>query len=346
MRPIPDNILGLRKVEDPPVNEECREEDKIDIVVVHGMGAHPQDTWCSSIPTGMNASGQEDPQGQSSEASRYIDWVKDKEMLPSLMPKARIMRFGYRSDSWGPDAVQTRGMDISFKLLYPLAREREGCPERPLIFIAHSFGGLVVLQTLVNAKLESSKYSQIYNSVIGLVFFSTPFRGTDGKFSQGYLLDCVEKIHKQVYKQNYETFQSGNDNLLGVVDRFLAATGDDCRPRVACFFEKKRTDVGRLLHQGREPSDEEISVLLVSEHSGCLDLDGSTAKWSRACDHFEMNKFRSNDEEDFIQLGSYLSDMVKHGPKMISERKKGIAKQSPQPQVAKVERANNSKKLV
>ena len=47
----------------------------------------------------------------------------------------------------------------------------------------------------------------MYNSTIGLVLFSTPFRGTDKNFTMGVLMDCAEKLHKTVYKRTYEMFR-------------------------------------------------------------------------------------------------------------------------------------------
>lgn len=51
--------------------------------------------------------------------------------------------------------------------------------------------------------------------------------------------------------------------------------------------------------------------MLVDEQSGCLDLNRSTVKCSRACDHFDVNKFGSSDEEDFKRLGRELEKMLK-----------------------------------
>jgi hypothetical protein len=47
------------------------------IVAIHGIGSHPNDTWCKNIGT--------------PEAPSYVNWLKDANMLPSVVPKARIM---------------------------------------------------------------------------------------------------------------------------------------------------------------------------------------------------------------------------------------------------------------
>ena len=122
----------------------------------------------------------------------------------------------------------------------------------------------------------------MYNSTIGLVFFSTPFRGTDKDFTMGCLMECAEKLHKTVYKQNYEIFRPGDDNLLDVVDGFLRTTRDDAKPKILCFFERKETDIGRFLSDGPDSNrtfDGEV------RHSPCwyLALAHSSLVISRTC---------------------------------------------------------------
>ncbi|KAJ9641089.1 hypothetical protein H2199_005757 [Coniosporium tulheliwenetii] len=45
--------------------------DIIDIVAIHGIGAHPDDTWCKNVGT--------DGEGRT----RYVNWLSDPAMLPS-----------------------------------------------------------------------------------------------------------------------------------------------------------------------------------------------------------------------------------------------------------------------
>lgn len=89
-------------------------------------------------------------------------------MLPAAVPNARIMRYGYKSGWFGQDSIKQTTRSVAQKLLLALKRERKvrldsdlgDCllttslktifaqqhPHRPLIFVAHSFGGLVVLK--------------------------------------------------------------------------------------------------------------------------------------------------------------------------------------------------------
>ena len=67
-------------------------------------------------------------------------------MLPSIVPNACIMRYGYESHWFGNTALRTKVMDVAKKLLGNLQRHRKVDPKRPTIFLCHCYGGLVALQ--------------------------------------------------------------------------------------------------------------------------------------------------------------------------------------------------------
>ena len=53
------------------------------IVAIHGIGAHPDNTWNKDVGT------KESPQ--------YVNWLEQSDMLPAAIPQVRIMRYGYES---------------------------------------------------------------------------------------------------------------------------------------------------------------------------------------------------------------------------------------------------------
>jgi hypothetical protein len=67
-------------------------------------------------------------------------------MLPAVLPAARILRYGYLSEWFGENALRTRAASIAERLLDELQAYRRDNVDRPLIFIAHSFGGWVVIK--------------------------------------------------------------------------------------------------------------------------------------------------------------------------------------------------------
>ncbi|KAI1211995.1 TPR-like protein [Annulohypoxylon truncatum] len=130
---------------------------EIDIVAVHGLNFrnnpnHARDTWTA----GGNL------------------WLQD--FLPSKLTKpARVMLFSYNS-SPAMDAAAIKLDDHAKTLLQLLNIERENAPQRPLVFVCHSLGGLVVKEALVEANLDTT-CKCIIEATRLLVFFATPHRG-------------------------------------------------------------------------------------------------------------------------------------------------------------------------
>ncbi|KAL8741601.1 MAG: hypothetical protein Q9190_005811 [Brigantiaea leucoxantha] len=140
---------------DPP-NAECN----LDIIFVHGLNPtgdleHARKTWTHENGT---------------------FWPET--LLPELLPSARILLFAYNSSvlnnaSNVPVAGHAQSLlnDVKNRRL----KERE--IHRPLIFVAHSLGGLLVKQALIEAKLNEPRYGSLKASTYGLVFFATPHAG-------------------------------------------------------------------------------------------------------------------------------------------------------------------------
>ncbi|KAI1801297.1 hypothetical protein F4811DRAFT_564111 [Daldinia bambusicola] len=163
---------------------------KVDIVAVHGLNPrgkkraeHAWDTWRS--PSG--------PQGRL--------WLRDD--LPKDLPDSRIFLYEYNSTvAYGKD--RSTFIDRANRLLEEIRIERYSCKSRPIIFIGHSMGGLLIKQALINAH-NNTKYTPIKLATKGLVFFATPHYGGDGRLVT--LGDAAYRIATSL------GFQKGGDVL-------------------------------------------------------------------------------------------------------------------------------------
>lgn len=128
---------------------------EVDIVFVHGLNA-------MNVPNNRIAAWT---------APNGVCWPKD--LLPRDIPTARIMAFGYNSNvafSRSLYGLDSHGQD----LLYWLDHRRpveDGSNRRPLVFVAHSLGGIVIKHALFVAKICAS---DVDKSTHGLIFFGTP----------------------------------------------------------------------------------------------------------------------------------------------------------------------------
>ncbi|KAG9511616.1 hypothetical protein KCV07_g10049, partial [Aureobasidium melanogenum] len=86
VRAVTDDDTGFKVLHEPELAEP-ESNDVVDIVAVHGIGAHPDDTWCKLREVDLDVT---DP-------GSYVNWLSDPAMLPKVVPNAQIMRYGYKS---------------------------------------------------------------------------------------------------------------------------------------------------------------------------------------------------------------------------------------------------------
>ncbi|QGI67476.1 hypothetical protein CEK27_011447 [Fusarium fujikuroi] len=107
-----------------------------------------------------------------------VFWPAD--LLPITCRKARILTFGYDTKitkfTSGPtnmNSIYSHGKDFLFSL------GRNPIPGRPLIFVAHSLGGLLVKEMLALSSIsEKPEHKKIVESTAAIVFLGTPHRGS------------------------------------------------------------------------------------------------------------------------------------------------------------------------
>ena len=70
-------------------------------------------------------------------------------------------------------------IDKANELLVWISTWRDGVESRPIVFLGHSMGGLLIKQALINAH-NNPEYIPIKDATAGLAFFATPHHGGDG----------------------------------------------------------------------------------------------------------------------------------------------------------------------
>lgn len=81
--------------------------------------------------------------GDSTAAHEHVFWPAD--LLPAMCPRARVLTFGYDSKitKYMSGATNKGSLVAHSKdLLFSISRNRSS--NRPIIFVAHSLGGIVV----------------------------------------------------------------------------------------------------------------------------------------------------------------------------------------------------------
>jgi hypothetical protein len=102
-----------------------------------------------------------------------------------------------------------------------------------------------------------NEWPGIFASTTGLIFLGTPFRGTE-KMSQVEMLAAAQREYSQdqIQTEVLKILEPGNEFLQDVVDQFGKTRRLAHRAQVACFYELKSSNVGRIVGK----SDRTVSL--------------------------------------------------------------------------------------
>ncbi|KPM37648.1 hypothetical protein AK830_g8940 [Neonectria ditissima] len=245
-----------------PEGSSTEQPELIDLVFVHGLGGNLRTTW--------KVEGTAEP------------WFSKPEFLGSLDHSVRVLSFGYNANRFG-DVANTRIIHHANALLRNLVLKRLDNPNRPIIFIAHSLGGLVVKRAILLCATNND-WSAIKNSTKSIIFMGTPHMGSE----KAEDLVVVQKLASLIKFQSpvatnltkeLKTFSNA------VQDINMEFTIDVHRSiELLCCYES---------HPQRLPSGSEIIVpqwSAVLQGVDNIDLN---------CHHSGLSKFRSPTEPRF-----------------------------------------------
>ncbi|KAL9040925.1 MAG: hypothetical protein Q9180_001608 [Flavoplaca navasiana] len=211
---IPVNRFGLTEVYSPtPTKPE------VDVVFVHGLNGDPHNTWTSE--------------------NTKIFWPA--QILPPILEdeKARVLVYGYDADvtSFTDGASRDKIHNHAEHLVAELVANRRirKASERPIIWIAHSLGGLVVKRALIYSAeirgIKTEHLRSIFVSTYGILFLGTPHHGSDvAQWGNRLEWICSVMLPKKVMdsqhqlidalKTNNETLQNIDRQFIQILNRF------------------------------------------------------------------------------------------------------------------------------
>jgi len=147
-----------------PIANTSRLDRRADIVFVHGLAGNSHGTW---------------RHGKEGEPDHFF-WPAE---LGKELPDCGIWTVGYAA---GITGLGNPGMIIGQRA-GNLATQlgNHGIGERPLIFITHSMGGLIVKSMVCD--LPAGQSRKLIGNICGIVFCGTPHRGSDFARAAGIL---------------------------------------------------------------------------------------------------------------------------------------------------------------
>jgi pimeloyl-ACP methyl ester carboxylesterase len=203
-------------------------------VFVHGLTGNRENTWTRN-PGKKNA----------------CFWPQD--LLPDVdsgVANARIATWGYDADVINKRPFRVVSSNTieqhAANLCTDLANVRNGeKTKRPLIFVVHSLGGLVVKTALLHAnecrRQSEAHISAIADSTTGLLFMGTPHRGSDQAHWGGILASVLGYV-KQDNADLVKRLNKEEPRLALLQERFaklVEIRKETNRPFcITCFYEE------------------------------------------------------------------------------------------------------------
>src|SRR5690606_35743442 len=128
-----------------------------DVVFVHGLGGNPREYWMSD---------------KSDPATFWPAWLGEE------LPDVGVWTLGYDAAKF---AWQGTAMPLFDRAKNALALlDTDGIGQRPVVFITHSMGGLLVKQMIQNGlTLGDRRWKAITDQTKGICFIATPHTGAD-----------------------------------------------------------------------------------------------------------------------------------------------------------------------
>jgi pimeloyl-ACP methyl ester carboxylesterase len=131
---------------------------KGNVIFIHGLGGSPKGTW--------------HPEDREDDSDFWISW------LGTDFPDLGFWSLGYEVEPFAWRGQTMPLIDRATNILDIL--ENYELHEKPLIFVAHSMGGLLVKQILRNAcDYGNPSWKLVVSNTKGVVYLSTPHLGSD-----------------------------------------------------------------------------------------------------------------------------------------------------------------------
>lgn len=221
-----DYNLGKMKLSEEALSETfyfaavARRECCADVVFVHGLTGDAVGTWTS-------------PAGPEPEGNFWPKW------LSADLPSLSFYTIGYPAGVFAQWAKKEMNLHERAKTtLETLAGYSFG--DRPIVFICHSLGGLLVKQLLrTAAESNDDGWKRIADSCAGIIFLATPHTGSS-------LADLLKTFVRRLASVHIDKLATESPELDDLNESFRAY----CHGRkidVGVYYEKHKTHKAAII---------------------------------------------------------------------------------------------------
>jgi len=243
------------------------------VVAVTGLGGHAFESW------------------RNRESNRM--WLQD--FLPNNIKGIRIMTYGYNTELTG--ANPGRILDHRRDLIQQIESARISPEERnrPIIFLGHSLGCILILQALIQAKTQTL-HNHILDATRTVFFFGAPHNGmctTD-------LEAMVEDLESQL-REGSEFLESQRDELVDIWNG----------RKIISYYETMGSPTGLYQPHVNEYNRDRELAEVVKKVSAQLYLPNEH-RIPVPYNHTDMVKFLAPSDRTYCSVAGHIEREVEH----------------------------------
>ncbi|XP_065881325.1 uncharacterized protein [Euphorbia lathyris] len=268
---------------------------QLDVVFVHGLRGGPYKSWRLSENKVSTKSGLVE---KIDEEAGKLGTFWPAEWLSNDLPQVRMFTIKYKTNLTQWSGATLPLQEVSSKLLEKLVTA--GIGNRPVVFVTHSMGGLVVKQMLHKARAENN--DNLVNNTVGIVFYSCPHFGSklaDMPWRMGLVLRPAPTIGE---------LRSGSPKLVELND-FIRQLYKKRLVKVLSFCETKVTPIvegygGWALRmeivpiESAYPGFGELVVLESTDHiNSCKPINRSDPSYTETLEFLRKLKARYSSQD-------------------------------------------------
>ncbi len=280
-------------------------------------------------------------QGKDS-ADSVVYWPSD--LLPATVPTARILTYGYdtRIRHWASQPISRNTVrDIAWDFLVALEARRREEPTRPLMFVVHSLGGIVVKELLRRSsgcRQGRTHLRGVFESTSGIMFFGTPHGGADPRGILQHVAELVVKaIGFKVNEQIVDALLPSSERLRELKDEFGLMAGEQ-QWKIHSFQEQLGVKAlnGHKVCEPNHPISMPIPAnsqcnQVVEDNSSCLNLPVEITEHIGR-NHMDMCRFSGPEDVEYRKVAAAFRRMTATVPKnsIPSTRQSSLTKEQKQ----------------
>ncbi|KAL2840901.1 hypothetical protein BJX68DRAFT_271365 [Aspergillus pseudodeflectus] len=268
-----------------------------DIIAITGLDGHAYGSWRGKGNLGRM-------------------WLRD--FLSKDLPRCRTMIYGYDSKlfSHGVDTILDYGRELMVEI--KKIRSTKELQQRPLFFITHSFGGIILAHCLVRAIQamddDHPAITSLHKATYGMVFFAAPHKGLVVDDIQQMLTGGDNHPRSHLLRQ----ISDKSDVLIHQLADFKNLIRDR---KVVSFYETGQTRQLKFDPESRQWRRTGEFITAVGADSALLQLpDHTEDKVPLRADHSTIVKFDSRNASGYQTVMGKLLEFEKDAPSVVAGR--------------------------